>query len=1180
MSETIEFLSYRKPTLKDGHYRITVCQKLDIPDHTGESQQNQCVALPEVVRTFSVLGERFRLDPQLITTMFPPANGRGDFADVLPHVVLKRGALPWERSGDGNDSPWLALLLFDKDDPPPSPETIPLSELRERVSFYRTHQEYGEKEDERVTVIEVPWKLFKQVRPKSAEALQLLTHVRKPDGGEEMAVVVGNRLPKPGSVSVAYLVSVEGRFTNADLLADTAPEDEKVCLVVLKSWNFTCRAKHGNFKQLLESLDGRDEAVLSLPTPPADPGDAAAQEGQARLRAGYAPLPHFWRNGQRTVSWYHGPLVPAEAPLFDMPEGIITADALLRYNEEYGMYDVSYAAAWELGRLLLLQNKRVSVALTGWKRDHIAWAKQAAKEIEHLPFQPVQRELDLPQVVQAWFNDLALLKGLPFNYLVPDERMLPKESIRFFWVDPGWLHTLLDGAFSIGRASGNGQKWEAALPPYEAPVEEKMTGFLLRSAVVSGWPELVVRGRAKADGSAIQPDRCEPLSPNVLLCLFKQEIDQVIISQKPEVIHFGFEPEDGGYSKALRYLAGDQAGAPLDGDPLSISMAQVQDNGSQANNGQETKFVIDSNRVVDVDGLSKAIRNKLLAGQLADSGKLSAAEFAMTMVEGVDQVSFSRGDKKVEPVKPEPGEELIQDPDLVNDRHREATFDELVAAYRELDRPEQARLVERLMWLELGYTADETEVQGLIERGDEMMELLMAQRHDNPELVKQLLARSIKKLPTESKTSPGTMPVDKKPKPITGAPAPLASGQIFLRHTVGETQSTHHHEGVLWHSPDIIPRAYAYGSADDPENEAIPDSLVDEWDTDFGTDLQAGRRNYIYLRGENTGPAQAARIRLYVTKASVITKPADWNLLALENGQTENETQAPANGRFVWEQPFVWEPVQLGPNDHYCLLAWLDTDQSEFELDHRALQDKMTAKAAGLNEFIQFVGAHEDLAWRNVKVVDQVSYVSTVLDNENVPEDGHYMVLVAVDGLAYQETTVAVYSTLEAWNVPDKGSIINRLKEGDPGQLLDRITEMQWRGQEPSYKPDPSTQSQNRNPWFTAPFAQDMGFQAPRTQYAFVTPIQTVPRSIIFDLGFYAEFGRQARGKLSLQLYRVFLPFEGDVHAGAVPIDRLPELVQRAQLERQLKNEFNVTDLSAVRFLRLSVATNVVIQAG
>ena len=41
-------------------------------------------------------------------------------------------------------------------------------------------------------------------------------------------------------------------------------------------------------------------------------------------------------------------------------------------------------------------------------------------------------DLELPETVRSWFENLILLEGVPFRYLVPDECMLPAESIRFF----------------------------------------------------------------------------------------------------------------------------------------------------------------------------------------------------------------------------------------------------------------------------------------------------------------------------------------------------------------------------------------------------------------------------------------------------------------------------------------------------------------------------------------------------------------------------------------------------------------------------------------------------------------------------------------------------------------------------------------------------------------------------
>ena len=52
--------------------------------------------------------------------------------------------------------------------------------------------------------------------------------------------------------------------------------------------------------------------------------------------------------------------------------------------------------------------------------------------------------------VVAWLTKLRLLEGVPFNYIVPSEEMLPNESIRFFHMDRNWLDAMVDGALSTG----------------------------------------------------------------------------------------------------------------------------------------------------------------------------------------------------------------------------------------------------------------------------------------------------------------------------------------------------------------------------------------------------------------------------------------------------------------------------------------------------------------------------------------------------------------------------------------------------------------------------------------------------------------------------------------------------------------------------------------------------------
>jgi hypothetical protein len=281
------------------------------------------------------------------------------------------------------------------------------------------------------------------------------------------------------------------------------------------------------------------------------------------------------------------------------------------------MFDVSYAAAWELGRLLALQSKSASVSLFNWKRAHAQKLKDAEQQLTHLPFESPAADLALPSTVSAWFKQLALLKGVPFYYLVPDEQMLPQESIRFFWMDALWQKCLLDGAFSIGRvtAADHGQDTEhqeklAAIAP------KTVTGFLLRSDVVAGWPSLQVDGYDKAapddQQSKLPVLRMDRVSKNVLICLFAGIVQTVDIHQRPEALHFGLDrpPEAGSPALYKKELRND------DGTPGDQSITV------------EVPWRERERRVVNITCLAQK-------GNIDD-----AAHFAVSMIEGVEKVRF------------------------------------------------------------------------------------------------------------------------------------------------------------------------------------------------------------------------------------------------------------------------------------------------------------------------------------------------------------------------------------------------------------------------------------------------------------------------------------------------------------------------------------------------------------
>lgn len=344
------------------------------------------------------------------------------------------------------------------------------------------------------------------------------------------------------------------------------------------------------------------------------------------LRMGSAPLRHEMRQGNKAVSWYHGPLVPGKNNTHDDVQfPARSADQLVRYNADYGMFDVSYAAAWELGRLLALQNKRFAYDLANWKRNHAQARKAAAWQLTHLPVVTAAKQLELPQTVRDGLNDLEQLKGVPFNYLVPEEAMLPQESLRFFQIDPQWVECLLDGAYSLGRVSAADFTHErarrdeivgAARPAY--------SGFLLRSNLIADWPEVLIDGFTTSANVPVNPLRKEKLSSNVLFCLFEGELQAVEFHLKPETLHFGWNQNEGAsaqYSKILRTREGvEQSG-------VTVAFA--------ARAGQT--------RVLEAANFAAQMKTQLVTANLFSSTEaFTSAHFGLQMIAGVERVRFER----------------------------------------------------------------------------------------------------------------------------------------------------------------------------------------------------------------------------------------------------------------------------------------------------------------------------------------------------------------------------------------------------------------------------------------------------------------------------------------------------------------------------------------------------------
>ncbi|PST83934.1 hypothetical protein C7T94_04105 [Pedobacter yulinensis] len=276
-------------------------------------------------------------------------------------------------------------------------------------------------------------------------------------------------------------------------------------------------------------------------------------------------------------------------------------------------------------------------------------------------------EKDDHKTMETWFSRLHLFYGVPFNYLVPDERMLPQESLRFFQVDSNWMEALIDGTFSIGsskpssdsvllghsiairqqakekiasvranilsKAKGPAaEKAKKLLQTYVAAPPGPVSGFLLRSMVITGWPGIQVHGFSDAAGSTPIPIlRMEKLSSSLLFVLFDGVVQSVNFQEPSEGVHFGVTPDTSPPTTELRYA---QTGAGVTSGQL------IPDQEKYAVPMRSTSTL----NVLRANTLAQQLINQPTVwppGTQAPYPTFTAAQFALELIQGVQSVQFS-----------------------------------------------------------------------------------------------------------------------------------------------------------------------------------------------------------------------------------------------------------------------------------------------------------------------------------------------------------------------------------------------------------------------------------------------------------------------------------------------------------------------------------------------------------
>jgi len=504
--------------------------------------------------------------------------------------------------------------------------------------------------------------------------------------------------------NMVHLVSLEG--CESYLSSDYSPEEgQTLQLVSLSSWSFICMPyMDQDFGQLLTELMTNTKTDDNIPLlrimPPSDtPANALTPETLDYLTNGYTPHLYKTLSGETTLGWYRGPLTPALVPqisaFYAPPQNTsntssdtllsdsITGDELFIYNADTGIYDVSYAAAWQTGRQMALAAPLFTQELIAFFRSIASTAQPSSRSItkqalighlqnglvddigqiltqpgnnaslrsdqptpSNIKVPPNQRRaqqlmalktspsMPIPSTIIQWLAQLRRLVGLPFIYLVPEEKLLPTESIRFFHVDTNWLDAMTAGTLTIGIHSSQNKiisgKLFDQLRMQGFNQADPVCGFFLRSAVVSGWPNLRIETNVGiATATPVTVLSLTQLAPDVLFCLLDGIPQQLTLGEPHQQLSFGVSGDtiDTGFFE-LRNLTGN-VGAPLNPNDPGSNQLNIY-----------PLFRSGDHRVINFSALTKALTEKGITPS-SEAALFGSSDIAIELIRSPEEVTFT-----------------------------------------------------------------------------------------------------------------------------------------------------------------------------------------------------------------------------------------------------------------------------------------------------------------------------------------------------------------------------------------------------------------------------------------------------------------------------------------------------------------------------------------------------------
>jgi hypothetical protein len=378
MENTVQFSPSAQPSVNPGVYCVNIKQILE----------KDCVIekfnLNDANINISFSGDQISLNKNEVYSVYPPADSIGNFTCCLPHMVFHRKTLPWNRKlksvngTDFSDMSYIALLVVSEKEGVEE-ITLKYSELQTTpLNVYRPHIDDSLIDGDQIcTVIDIPKSLWADILPYS-EDLPYLAHIKGVDlsnkvtdkevSGGWFSCLIANRYPdelgfgEDNLKHTVYLVSLEG-FENFLILSPQERAEkcksDYIRMFALYSYSFYVQPNSYDFYTIASDMKAGTFFAEGI-EPPSD-------ILKNIIELGYVPVDHNFRDGSSLVSWYRSPFLPGAIGFDEKISYCFCSDQLLRYDPEQGMFDITYSAAWQLGRMLSLQNTELAGNILAWR---------------------------------------------------------------------------------------------------------------------------------------------------------------------------------------------------------------------------------------------------------------------------------------------------------------------------------------------------------------------------------------------------------------------------------------------------------------------------------------------------------------------------------------------------------------------------------------------------------------------------------------------------------------------------------------------------------------------------------------------------------------------------------------------------------------------------------------------